>query len=377
MRITFVLPVFDLSGGVRVVAQYADRLRRRGHEVMVVGCPPEPVPLRKRVRRWVRARGAMSRPRSESSHLDGLDVPRKVLERRRPVLASDVPDADVMIATWWETAEWVATLPPEKGAGVHFVQNDEAHPAWLPPELRSRAAAAQRLPLAKITISRSLDALLRGSYGVREVEVVPNAVELDLFRAPPRGRQVRPTIGLLYSDNPLKGVDVTLRALARVRREIPDLQVVAFGTQPIDPGLPLPPGSRFEQRPSQDVIRSIYASCDLWICGSRCEGYHLPPLEAMACRTPVVSTRVGGPDDFVIDGGNGYVVDVDDDEALAERALRVLRASDDEWRALSDAAHRTAHAWTYDDATSAFERALERVVQRAAARGPSAPRVAV
>jgi glycosyltransferase involved in cell wall biosynthesis len=368
MRITFVLPVFDLSGGVRVVAQYADRLRRRGHEVMVVGCPPAPLPLRARVRGWVRARGSAPRPRPGASHLDGLDVPRKVLERRRPVRASDVPDADVVIATWWETAEWVAELPREKGAGVHFVQNDEAHPAWLAPAQRARAAAAQKLPLAKITISRSLDALLRGSYGVRHVDVVPNAVELELFRAPPRGRQRRPTVGLLYSDNPLKGVDVTLRALERMRRELPELQVLAFGTQPVQPALPLPPGASFEQRPSQERIRSIYASCDVWLCGSRCEGYHLPPLEAMACRTPVVSTRVGGPDDFVVDGGNGYVVDVGDDAALAERTLRILRTGDDDWRSLSDAAHRTAHAWTYDDATRAFERALERIVARRHAR---------
>lgn len=365
MRITFVLPVFDLSGGVRVVAQYAERLRRRGHDVLVVGCPPAPLSLRARLRGWMRARDRRVRDRAGASHLDGLGVPRRLLERRRPVRASDLPDADVVVATWWETAEWVATLPPEKGAGAHFVQNDEAHPAWLSAADRARAAVAQRLPLAKITISRSLEALLRGRYGVQEVDLVPNAVELDLFRAPPRGRQATPTVGLLYSDNPLKGVDVTLRALERVRAELPTLQVLAFGAQPLDPALPLPPGARFEQRPSQERIRALYSSCDAWICGSRCEGYHLPPLEAMACRTPVVSTRVGGPDDFVADGANGYVVELEDDAALAERTLRVLRASEDAWRALSEGAHRTAHAWTYDDATRALERALERIAARA------------
>ncbi|AKF03797.1 glycosyltransferase family 4 protein [Sandaracinus amylolyticus] len=378
MKITFVLPVFDLSGGVRVVAQYAQRLHERGHEVLVVGCPPGSPSLRTRLRSWARGRGAGPHPTRGASHLDELDVPRRLLDRARPVRASDLPDADVVVATWWETAEWVAALPPRKGVKVHFVQNDEAHPGWLAPSQRARAASAMRLPLAKITISRSLDRMLREAHGATDVEVVPNAVELDVFHARPRGKQARPTVGLLYSDNPLKGVDVSLRALDLVKRALPDLQVVAFGVHAPVAELPLPPGTRFEERPPQHVIRALYASCDVWMCGSRCEGYHLPPLEAMACRVPVVSTRVGGPDDNVIDGENGYLVAIEDAEALAGRTIGVLCASPELWREMSDAAHRTATSWTYADATRAFELALERCILRSPVRAlhrPAPPRV--
>ena len=147
-----MLPEFDVSGGGGGVALNAARLRRRGHDVLVVGCPPAPQPMRTRVRALVRGRGWAPRPLGGASHLEGLDVPRKLLDRRRAVRASDLPDADVVVATWWETAEWVHALPPEKGVQAHFVQNDEAHPAWLPAPLRARAAAAQRLPRAKYTI---------------------------------------------------------------------------------------------------------------------------------------------------------------------------------------------------------------------------------
>ncbi|HEY9598179.1 MAG TPA: glycosyltransferase family 1 protein, partial [Cyanophyceae cyanobacterium] len=39
MKITFVLPFAGLSGGIRVVAIYAERLRKRGHDVLVVSLP--------------------------------------------------------------------------------------------------------------------------------------------------------------------------------------------------------------------------------------------------------------------------------------------------------------------------------------------------
>lgn len=53
MRITFILPVASRTGGVRVVAIYAERLRRRGHEVTVVS-RAEHAPLLRRFKDLVR-----------------------------------------------------------------------------------------------------------------------------------------------------------------------------------------------------------------------------------------------------------------------------------------------------------------------------------
>src|SRR5689334_12938935 len=50
VKITFVLAIADLSGGVRVVSIYADRLKRRGHEVTIVVRPPRPPTLKERAR---------------------------------------------------------------------------------------------------------------------------------------------------------------------------------------------------------------------------------------------------------------------------------------------------------------------------------------
>ena len=100
------------------------------------------------------------------------------------------------------------------------------------------------------------------------------------------------------------------------------------------------------------------------MCGSNVEGFHLPPLEAMACRCPVVSTRVGGPLDVIEDGVNGHLVDVKDSRALADRVLRVLNLSEEQWKRMSDEAYRTATSFSWDDATNLFEKGLALAIER-------------
>src|SRR5690606_29579110 len=99
-----------------------------------------------------------------------------------------------------------------------------------------------------------------------------------------------------------------------------------------------------------------------WLCGSAREGFHLPPLEAMACRCPVVSTRVGGPMDIIRDGINGFLVDVGDHRGLCDRVLQVLRFGNARWQRMSQEAFKTASGYSWDQATDRFEQALNQIV---------------
>lgn len=359
MRITFVLSGgFDLSGGDRVISIYADRLQKRGHEVFVISRPLQAPTLKQQIRALLKGQGWIARSPNRASHFDNTTVPRVCLERHRPVVDADLPDADVVIATWWETAEWVANLSPSKGAKVHFVQHHEVFEYLA----QDRVAAAYRLPLHKITISRWLVDIIRDVYGQNTVDLIPNSVNTAQFFAPPRGKQPTPTVGMLYSHVYWKGCDIGLQAFELARQQIPNLKLVAFGNYPLIPQLPLPQSASFTYAPAQDSIRDLYASCDVWMGCSRSEGFYLPFLEAMACRCPVVSTAVGGPKDAIEDGVNGYLVPVDDPEALADRLVKVLQSSEQEWRTMSEAAYTTATGYTWDDATDRLEAALIRAI---------------
>jgi glycosyltransferase involved in cell wall biosynthesis len=359
MRITFVLPPVNLSGGIRVIAIYADRLRRRGHEVVAVSPPPRQPRLRSKMRSWLRGRGWPVAPATGPSHLDGLDIEHRILDRWRPVADRDVPDADVVVATWWETAEWVAALSPSRGAKAYFLQHHEVHTG--PPE---RVNATWSFPMHKIVISDWLADLARVRFDDHDVSLVYNSVDTRQFHAPPRGKQGRPTVGMLYHDHPTKACEVGFAAYRKASLALDDIQLVAFGTEHPSPALPLPPGTLYWRRPEQEALKSLYARCDVWLCSSRSEGFHLPPLEAMACRCPVVATRVGGTTEIIEEGVNGHLVDVGDLDGLADRLLRILGRPDAEWRSMSEAAYRTATRYTWDDATDRFEAALGAAIDK-------------
>ncbi len=347
-----------MAGGVRVVAVYADRLRQRGHEVTVVSTPPRPIPLIEKLRHVKRGWGWPGKPQTGPSYLDNVDVAHRVIDRFRPIADADVPDADVVIATWWETAEWVAALSPGKGRKVFFIQHDESVFDLQPTR---RVIDTWRLPLTKITISKWLTELAQQRDPGAVVHHIPNSVDMAQFDAPPRGKQARPTVGLLYSPVVFKGVDTSLKAVARVAERLGDVHLVTFGEVDPTDELPLPAGADHTTHPAQQQIRELYARCDVWLCGSLAEGFHLPPLEAMACRCPVVSTRVGGPMDIIEPGRNGYLADVGDDAALAECLLKVLQSDEAGWRAMSDAAYATATGYTWEHATDRFESALRQL----------------
>jgi glycosyltransferase involved in cell wall biosynthesis len=347
-----------MFGGIRVIAIYADRLRRRGHEVTVVSLPKARQSLLAKAKSLVRGRGWPKDPEPGPSYFDDIDVPHRVLEAARPVVDNDVPDADIVLATFWKTGPWVAALSPRKGVKAILLQGHEISPGRENPNMD----AAWRLPLHKIVISKWLQELARDQFGDSNVHLIPNSVDMAQFHSPVREKQNVPVVGFLYSTAHLKGVDVTLAVLEQVRRQFGNLRVIAFGAERISVEIPLPNWVEFHYLPPQDQIRQLYQQCDVWLCGSRCEGFHLPPLEAMACRCPVVSTRVGGPMDTIQDGVNGFLADVDDRDGLADRVLSVLMLDASEWRRMSGEALETARRYSWDDATDLFESALHDIL---------------
>jgi hypothetical protein len=68
--------------------------------------------------------------------LEGLNM--RLFNGKTALTAANIPDADVVIASFWLAAEWMNTLPASKGAKVYFVQHHEADFAHAD---RRRAAA--------------------------------------------------------------------------------------------------------------------------------------------------------------------------------------------------------------------------------------------
>jgi glycosyltransferase involved in cell wall biosynthesis len=357
MRITFVVPTYarDPIGGIRVVYNYANELVVRGHDVAVV-----------HVARFRKRPGITDgRPRRQLEEIVGgwrevgrgaptgvtwqqVD-PRVELRYVATLGASTIPDADVVVATAWQTADAVAALPSKKGTGWYLIQH---HETWSG---RSRRVdATWQLPLRKVFIAPWL--LQRAeSMGLDAVRV-PGAIDTEKFHVhtPIESRPQR--VAMLSSEWAWKGRGDGVAALEIARRNVASLEAVLFGAGPRPADVPA--WIEYEQDPPQSVlVEDVYNGSALYLCPSHAEGWHLPPAEAMACGTAVVSTAIDGVADYAIDGRTALLAPVGDSGALAARLVELLL--DDARRiGLARAGHAHIRQFTWDASTRALEAAF-------------------
>jgi glycosyltransferase involved in cell wall biosynthesis len=316
------------------------------------------MPWKRRLGRVLRGQGYTSLIPTMRSHFDEVQVDHRPLKKAGPIVDADLPDADVVVATYWTTAYWVNDLSPSKGAKAYFIQHDERQVGGTDDEVRP----TWLMPMYKLLVADWLEPVLRSHGVTHELTVVPNAVDGEQFDAPPRSKQDPPTVGVMYSDSHFKGCDIALEAVRIARQTLPNLKLIAFGKDSPYPDLPLPDGVEYHQDPDQREIAGIYASCDAWLFASRCEGYGLPILEAMACRTPVIATPAGAAPELIRNGG-GVLVEPENADSMARAIVSLMGREDSAWRAMSDRAYATARSMNWDEATDRFEAALREARQ--------------
>ena len=361
VRVTFVLPnhARKASGGARVVYQYANGLAGRGHDVVVVHAALlEPwqyrpgLSLRREPK--VVARGLLDTVQARRSGpgrpaWQQVD-PRVRLEYVSTLAPGNVPEADVVVATAWRTAESVARYPASRGRKHYLIQHYETWDA-----APDRVDATWLAPLRKIVIAEWL--LEQGSaLGADDLLQVPNAVDHGRFRLlrPVDDRPRR--VAMLWSPAPEKGGTVGLRALELARRTVPDLRAVLFGVRPRPARLPAWVDYVHNPAPTR-LVEDVYNGSAVYLCPSRSEGWHLPPAEAMACGCAVVSTDQGGVRDYARHGRTALLSPVGDPYALADNLVRLL--TDDAERArLAEAGNRLIRTFSWDRSVDSFERFL-------------------
>jgi glycosyltransferase involved in cell wall biosynthesis len=219
-------------------------------------------------------------------------------------------------------------------------------------------AATYGLPLEKIAVSHYIREAVQANHGVVGIHVVANGVDTGHFNRGARRKTPGFAVGFLYQVAPRKNVGLALRVIGEARRQFPDLRVLAFGQSPASEDLPMPGWVDYHINPPQDIIPSIYASCDAWLFTSTTEGFGLPILESMASGTPVIATRAGAAPDL-IDGRNGVLVDAGVDAFLVQ-LRRFHDMTDREWMTFSDAARATARENSWEIAADRLEKLLGR-----------------
>jgi glycosyltransferase involved in cell wall biosynthesis len=359
LRIAWIFPELNFSGGILANRLFADEMVKLGHEVTILA-PSEPArgtPKPWQVRQWaMRTRARLEQMGMPAHHAHG-SLAKVVMVPGRVVSDEHVPTSDVVIATWWRTMEWVHQYSERAGAKAYFIHGYEVFggPSW-------RVDNTYRLPARHITVSRWLAGLMQERFGRTDAAVVPNGIDPQLFFARARERGSPPTVGMIHSPAPLKQSAVAMEAIRRVQASMPELRVLCFGTHK-PPAEHLPRNFRFVHRPVQSATPDLYRACDCWILASTTEGFGLPGLEASACGVPVVSTRCGGPEDYIVDGSTGHLVPVGDVEAIAARVRDILTMPALAWRAMSARAAASTQSYRWEKSAKLLETALREAVE--------------
>jgi glycosyltransferase involved in cell wall biosynthesis len=108
-------------------------------------------------------------------------------------------------------------------------------------------------------------------------------------------------------------------------------------------------------------LANLLQSVDVFVIPSHQEGLCIAALEAMACGVPVVSTRCGGPEDFVLEGQTGSLVD-SDPQALAAAIVRICSDRLLQQRLSAGACHWVETMASPAAGRATFRRHLEAVV---------------
>jgi len=349
-RITFVLPGYPWKpvGGYRVVYEYANYLAEQGFEVAVVHPRRLRQPVSMTISPFKTIRQAAGRLR------DVLVHPRVTWQRIDPrvrmvfvpeLLERYIPDGDAVVATAWQTAEYVNEYPQYKGRKFYLIQHYEV---WSGP--KERVDATWRFPMKKIVISKWLYELgIQLGIPANDLEHIPNGIDHSKFRVT-RPIEERPKrVAMLYHSAEWKGCADGLKALEAARSACPDIRAVLFGAGSRRPAL-LPKWADYVPNPPQHIlVNDIYNGSSVYLCPSWTEGWSLPPAEAMACGCAVVSTDNGGIRDYAVHGETALLSPPREPAALAENLIQVLK--DDKLRLqLARAGNSSIRRFTWESA---------------------------
>ena len=307
-------------GGVRMLVALMNYLARRGYEVVAAVPanqfnPLYPIDSRVEVR--------LLRRSNEASIFSKLKTLRDLYKALVEI------DPDLIVANFFPTA-YPAYLLRERYKVLYIIQ--DLPQFFAGPKARAMLYSV-RFPFRKIVVSN----FLKEELGLPDAEVVPTGIEAEHFYPDPDPYLIQEKIypAVLYFPRAqiYKGYPVFLETVRILKERGLKFEVwlVTKEEETLNEFERMDVPAFLMPARNDDELRRIYSSADVFVSSSLYEGLNLPPLEAMACGTPVAMTDSGGSREYARDGVNALVVPRGDAEALARAIEKLLL--DEELRA--------------------------------------------
>jgi glycosyltransferase involved in cell wall biosynthesis len=347
-HISFLLWGVGPAGGTYNVLLLADYLSHTGYDVTVVVPRKELLSLKAISMRIIRFL---------EYHFTTLFVKRTMLSPL--ILASEVPEADFYVATFWPTAYTVNYLRAKTGMPCfYYIQHFE--PIFYSHSyVYYLAEKTYTLPLIQLTISKWLTTVIsKYERGPTHVGYFIDPIFKPTYDHPQFIRSLKAhgkkiILGIYrpeYWKNFYLFID-TITALYKHRKDIyaiiiGDMTRISYAF----------PHKKIGWLPREDLCK-YYSAADVFVYTSLYEGFGLPPLEAMACGCPVVMTDSLGSRDYAVPDVNSIIVQKNP-KAIAV-AINELLSNDSLRDSLIREGLQTAKSFSINIAATKFEKALK------------------
>ncbi|GLH76780.1 hypothetical protein SSBR45G_16880 [Bradyrhizobium sp. SSBR45G] len=231
---------------------------------------------------------------------------------------------------------------------------------------------------AFVAVSERVTAELQRFYGVppSRIHVISNGIDLNRFKRDEHsGQAIRREFGipsdarvLLFVGHEFsrKGLAHAIGALEMLGEDVWLLVVGSDNPAPYKK-LARKARDRLVFAGSRSDMPALYAAADAFVLPTSYETFSLVCMEAMACAVPVFATPVGGIEDYLHDGTNGFRIRIDADDIAAKIAAAF--ADPALMQRLRDGAYTTAQAYGWDQVGLKYIELLRRI--DAAKREPS------
>lgn len=339
MRIFFLSTSMGMGGADSQLLSAAKELRARRHEVRIVSLTPLG-PMGLQAREAGLPTDSLEMPR-------GLPDPRALLRLARLVRAwrPDVVHSHMVHANLMARALRLIAPVPALVSTIHNVY--EGGRLRMAAYRLSNGLVDHMTIVSQAAYDRFVNERI---VPARLLRLVPNGVDTARFRtvAPEARKTIRHALGIEHGFMWLavgrfeaaKDYPNMVRAFAAVRAAEPRAELVLVGrgslqgeTEALVRELSVE-GIRFAGVRSD--VPEVMSAADGYVMSSAWEGMPMVLLEAAAAGLPIVSTRVGGNHEVVLEEQTGLLVPLSDPNALAAAMLRVTRLPEAERRRMGD-----------------------------------------
>jgi len=322
-----VIPVLSLeTGGTRFIYQLANEMVDKGHSVEIV--LPE--------------KAAVAWPL------------RAQITRVKELTPDTIPSADFILPNFYPTV--FPAWESKKGRVVRLSLGYE--PIWV--EEKEKALASYLIDAPIISLSEWHRQLILQGTG-RNSTVIPGGVDATVFQPSPKKSLSSGRLSIAYilrskeHGYTWKGTEDFWEACQNLAQLVPafDVQVVA----PEGANYPAPLPYEIVKAGSDREMARFYAQADIFVSTSYFESFSMPPLEAMACGTAVVTTDNGGNRDYTKNGENCLLVPPSDINQLT-LVLAHLLTQEKERNRLAQAGLQFVQPWTWQHTADQLEALL-------------------